>query len=135
MYNKTVVVGNVGKPPEMRYTADGTPVTSFSLASTRRWNNADGSLGEDTTWFRVTAWRKLAETCNKYVHKGMRVLVEGAVKASAWMPKDSDEPRATLELTAREVQFLTSKAESDAMRSGQMHSDQNKAWDEEEIPF
>jgi len=106
MYNKTVIVGNVGRDAEMRYTQDGVAVTSFSVAANRKWNNADGSKGEKATWFKVTAWRKLAETCNQYVKKGMLVLVEGEIDASAYLPKDGGDPRASLELTAREVKFL-----------------------------
>jgi single-strand DNA-binding protein len=77
MYQKIILVGNLGQDPEMRYTADGTPVTNFSLATNRRWSNADGSQGEETIWWRVTAWRRLAETCNEYLQKGRQVLVEG----------------------------------------------------------
>ena len=105
MYQKLVIVGNLGSDPEMRFTPDGTAVTSFSVAVNRHWTAKDGSQGEKTTWFRVTAWRKLAETCNQYLSKGRTVLVEGEVEASAWTGKDG-EARATLELTARNVKFL-----------------------------
>ena len=77
MYHKIIIVGNLGRDPEMRYTADGTPVTNFSIAANRRWNTADGGKGEETIWFRITAWRQLAETCNEYLKKGRQVLVEG----------------------------------------------------------
>ena len=111
MYQSTVVVGHLGRDPEMRYTPDGTPVTSFSIATTRRWTNAEGQTQEKTTWFRVTTWRKLAETCNQYLTKGRLVLVEGDIDASAWSDKTSGEPRATLELRARLVRFLSAKGE------------------------
>jgi single-strand DNA-binding protein len=106
MYQNTIVVGYLGRDPEMRYTPSGAAVTSFSMATTRKWTNQDGSPGEKTTWFRVTAWRKLAETCNQYLTKGRLVLVEGEIDASAWTPQDGGDPRATLELTARNVRFL-----------------------------
>lgn len=106
MYQHTVVVGHLGRDPEMRYTPSGVAVTNFSVATTRKWTNQDGTAGEKTTWFRVTAWRQLAELCNQYLTKGRLVLVEGDVGASAWMPQDGGEPRATLELTARNVKFL-----------------------------
>jgi len=77
MYQKIIIVGNLGRDPEMRYTQDGTPVTSFSVATNRRWTNPDGSQGEETIWFRISAWRRLAETCNEYLQKGRQVLVEG----------------------------------------------------------
>lgn len=105
MYQNTIVVGNLGRDPEMRYTASGTPVTSFSVATTRRWKSAEGEDREKTTWFRVSAWGQLAETCNQYLTKGRLVLVEGEVDASAWKGNDG-EARATLELRARNVRFL-----------------------------
>ena len=106
MYQKTIVVGNLGRDPEMRYTPSGQAVTDFSIATTRKWTSQDGTPREKTTWFKVTAWGKLGETCNQYLSKGRLVLVEGDVDASAWLPKDGGDPRATLELTARNVRFL-----------------------------
>ncbi len=111
MYQNTVVVGHLGRDPEMRYTADGTPVTSFNIASTRKWTSGDGQAQEKTTWFRVTAWRKLAELCNQYLSKGRLVLVEGDIDVSTWSDKTSGEPRARLELTARTVKFLGGRGE------------------------
>jgi len=106
MYQYTVIVGNVGKAPELRYLADGTAVTSFSVAVNKRWKAADGEQREKTTWFRVSAWRKLAEVCNEHVFKGMRVLVVGEVDASAYA-NDEGKPCASLELKARDVRFLS----------------------------
>ena len=105
MYQSTTIVGYLGADPEMRYTPDGVPVTSFNVAVNRRWTGKDGEPREKTTWFRVTAWRKLAETCAQYLSKGRLVLVEGDIEASAWTGADG-QPRASLELTARNVQFL-----------------------------
>jgi len=111
MYQSTTVIGRLGRDPEMRYTQDGTPVTSFSIATSRKWTNAEGQQQEKTTWFRVSAWRKLAETCNQFLTKGQLVLVEGDVDASAWSDKSTGEARATLELRARTVRFLSPKGE------------------------
>ncbi len=108
MYQKTIIVGRLGGDPEMRYTPSGVPVTSFGVAVNKRWTDQNGEQQEKTTWFRVTAWRKLAENCAQYLHKGSLVFVEGDVDASAWTGQDG-KPRATLELTAREVRFLTPK--------------------------
>jgi single-strand DNA-binding protein len=105
MYQKTVVVGHLGKDPEMRYTPSGVPVTSFNVASSRRWTNANGEQQEKTTWFRVTCWRKLAETAAQYLQKGRLVLVEGDIDASAWTDREGNA-RASLELTATTVKFL-----------------------------
>ena len=99
MYQKTVVVGHLGKDPEMRYTPSGVPVTSFNVATSRKWTNANGEQQEKTTWFRVTCWRKTAELAAQYLQKGRLVLVEGDIEASAWTDKEGNA-RASLELTA-----------------------------------
>jgi single-strand DNA-binding protein len=135
MYQTTVVVGHLGRDPEMRYTPDGTPVTSFSIATTRRWTGADGQQQEKTTWFRVTAWRKLAETCNQFLTKGQLVLVEGDVDASAWSDKTSGEARATLELRARVVRFLGRKGEKTEGPEAAPGAPAATPEAEEELPF
>lgn len=103
-YQYTIIIGNVGREPEMRYTQAGVAVCDFSVAVSRRWTT-NGEQQEETTWFRVSAWRGLAETCNQYVHKGMQIMVAGRISASAFTGQDG-EPRASLELTALDVQFL-----------------------------
>ncbi len=112
MYQHVVIVGHLGRDPEMRYTPSGVPVTTFSVAVNRRWKDQAGEIQEKTTWFRVTAWRRLAELCNEYLSKGRAVLVEGEIDASAWVGQDG-QPRATLELTARKVQFLGGRGSGD----------------------
>lgn len=107
--NRCEIIGNLGGDPEMRYLDDGTPVTTFSVAVNRRWTDEkSGEQREKTWWFRVTAWRKLAETCNQYLEKGKQVFVAGEIGVSAWVPDGEDEARGSLELTAREVRFLGS---------------------------
>jgi single-strand DNA-binding protein len=104
--NQLTIVGNLGGDPEMRYLEDGTPVTTFSVAVNRRWTDqATGEQREKTWWFRVTAWRRLAEVCNQYLQKGKQVLVQGEVSASAYTA-EGGEVRASLEVTARNVRFL-----------------------------
>lgn len=135
MYSKTVVVGHLGRDPEMRYTSSGVPVTSFSVATSRTWTDQSGVRQEKTTWFRVTTWRQLAELCNQYLSKGRMVLVEGDIDASAWMAQDG-QPRASLELTARNVRFLGGKDMIVEMPSGRSTTDaEPPSVDEEEIPF
>src|SRR5512138_2597642 len=110
MYQKTVVIGHLGKDPEMRYTPSGVPVTSFSMATSRRWTNQNGEQQEKTTWFRVTCWRKLAETAAQYLQKGKLILVEGDIDATAYTDREG-HPRASLELTATTLKFLGPKGE------------------------
>jgi len=112
MYQKIIIIGNLGRDPEMRYTASGQPVTNFSVATNYSWTDQEGQQQERTTWFKVTAWRKLAETCNQYLVKGQQVLVEGRKSTDPatggpriWTGNDG-VARASYELTANTVKFL-----------------------------
>jgi single-strand DNA-binding protein len=108
-YAYTVIVGNVGRDPELRYLQSGTPVCSFTVAVTEKWTDKQtNERKEKTQWYKVSAWRGLAETCNQYVRKGMQILVTGQASASAYLDQ-SGQPQASLELTARDVQFLGSR--------------------------
>ncbi len=105
-WHQTVIIGNVGRDPEMRYTANGTPVCSFSVAVTEKWNDRQSNeRREKTTWYRVSCWRGLAETANRFVHKGMQIMIAGTVEADAYT-NNAGEVVGTLELTARDMQFL-----------------------------
>jgi single-strand DNA-binding protein len=131
MFQQCIIIGNLGKDPEMRYTPDGTPVTSFTVAVNRKWSGRDGGEGgEKTWWFRVTCWRKLAETTNQYLKKGKQVMVIGEVDASAFTGQDG-QPRASLELTARDVRFLGGREEAMGGAGGAPTYPQ----EEEDIPF
>ncbi len=112
MYQKVTIVGNLGSDPEMRYTPSGQAVTNFSVATNRRWTNSDGQMQEETVWFRVSTWGKLAEVCNQYLAKGRQVFIEGRLTADresggprVWQDQ-SGNWRASYELTALEVKFL-----------------------------
>jgi single-strand DNA-binding protein len=133
MYAKTLVVGHLGRDPELRYTPSGIPVCSFSMATTRRWTSADGEQREKTTWFRVTTWRKLAEICAQYLAKGKLVLVEGDVDAGSWTDKEGNA-KASLELTATTVRFLGGKpgAPAEAHDEGMTREEH---YGDDEIPF
>lgn len=135
MYQRVIIVGNVGRDAEMRYTPSGVPVTSFSVAVNRRWNSATGEQQEKTTWFRVTCWRKLAETAGQYVKKGQRILVEGEVEAQAYIDREGT-PRGTLELTASNFKFLSARAEtSEGPGAGAGVGEEEFPVHEDEIPF
>lgn len=108
MYQELTIVGNLGADPEMRYTQDGKPVTGFSVAVNRTWKNAQGQKQDETTWFRVSAWDKLAEICAQYLHKGSQVLVVGEVKGRAYK-NNQGEPAMSLEVRANTVRFIGPK--------------------------
>ncbi len=106
--NKVMVIGNLGADPEMRYTADGAAVTNFRIAASRNYTGADGERKEETEWFRIVAFRKLAELCNQYLQKGRRVYVEGRLQTRQWEGQDGQK-RYTTEVIAQDIQFLDSK--------------------------
>ena len=104
-FNKIIVVGNLGRDPEMRYTPQGTPVCTFSIASNERRKSSAGEQQDITTWFRVTVWGKQAETVSKYLSKGRSVYVEGRLHVEEWTDKEG-KPRHTLEINASDIQFI-----------------------------
>lgn len=110
MYQRVIVVGHLGTDPEMRYTPSGQPVTNFSVATNRRWTDQEGNPQEETTWFRVVAWGKLAELCNQYLKKGLMVLVDGQIRTRSWEDQQG-QTRYGWALHARNVRFLTPRAE------------------------
>lgn len=108
MYQQITLIGNLGSDPELRHTATGVPVSSFRLAVHKQWHAQDGDQKEKVTWFRVTAWQKLAEVVHEHLSKGRRVLVVGEVEnAQAYVSK-TGELAATNEVTARTIRFLDS---------------------------
>jgi len=133
MYQKVVVVGNVGKDAEMRYTPSGVPVTSFGIAVNRRWTSANGEQQKKTTWFRVTCWRKLAETAAQWVKKGKLLLVEGEVEAQAYIDREGTA-RGTLELTATTFKFLGGRGDTGEGTGASGAGDEFPVH-EDEIPF
>ncbi|MDJ0752383.1 MAG: single-stranded DNA-binding protein [Ardenticatenaceae bacterium] len=113
MYQKIVIVGNLGNDPEMRYMPNGTAVTSFSVATNRSWNDSQtGQPVKETTWFRVSVWGRQAETANQYLAKGRQVLVEGRLKPDMstggprlWQRQDGSMA-ASFEINADSVRFI-----------------------------
>ncbi len=88
MFNKIMVIGNIGTEPEKRYTPNGNPVTSFRIATSRSYTSANGERNQETEWFTVVAWNQLAERCNQYLAKGRRTFVEGRLQSRQWDGKD-----------------------------------------------
>ncbi|HJS28242.1 MAG TPA: single-stranded DNA-binding protein [Anaerolineales bacterium] len=103
--NKVLIIGNLGKDPEMRYTPSGRPVTTFRVAASRTWKNADGDRQEETEWFNVTAWGNLAEICNQYLKRGQQVYVEGRLHTRRWEDPEGNK-RSTVEIVASEMVIL-----------------------------
>ncbi len=103
--NKVMIIGNVGSEPEMRFTPNGNPVTSFPVATNRRYTTAEGERREETEWFTVVAWNRLAEQCNQFLTKGRLVYAEGRLRTHTWESQDGQKHYRT-ELVANRVSFL-----------------------------
>ena len=143
MYQKLLLVGNLGRDPEMRYSPSGQAVTNFSIATSEKWTDAQGQAQERTIWWRISAWGKLAETCNQYLRKGKQVFIEGRMNGD---PKTGG-PRvfqrqdgtsgASFEVTAFTVKFLGTRGDGQSGGAGSESGDVEMApqADETEIPF
>jgi len=124
--NKVMIIGRLGRDPEMRYTASGRPVTTFSVATSRSWNTSDGERRSETEWFNVVAWGSLAEICNQYLTKGQQVYIEGRLQSRNW--EDSEGKRHTsVEIVANEMIMLGERRS----QNGQPQEETN----EDEFPF
>lgn len=108
-FNKIILIGNLGKAPELRYTPDGNAVCSFSLATNEKRKDKSGQLQDITTWFKVTLWRKQAENASKYLTKGSPVYIEGRLNIEEWTDKDGKN-RYTLDVQATDMQFIGAKS-------------------------
>jgi single-strand DNA-binding protein len=107
--NKVMLIGNVGTDPEMRFTPNGNAVTSFRIATNRVYTTSDGERKQETEWFTVVTWRKLAESCNQFLTKGQRVYVEGSLRTRMWEGQDGQK-RSKVEVVANRVLFLDKQA-------------------------
>ena len=117
MLNKVMAIGNLGADPEMRYTANGTAVTNFSMATSRRWTDRDGAAHEETEWIRVVTWDKLAEVCAQYLTKGRQCYVEGRLQTRSWETPDG-QTRYMTEVIAQEVKFLGGGNRAEGQQGG-----------------
>jgi len=111
--NKVMLTGHLGADPEMRFTPQGSAVTTFRVASNRPWKSGDGVQHEDTEWFRIVAWDKLAEICNEYLKKGTRVYIEGRLQTRSWDDRNTGEKRYITEVIAQDMIILTPKGQDD----------------------
>jgi single-strand DNA-binding protein len=125
--NKVMVIGNVGRDPEMRYIPSGKPVTSFSVATSRSWTNSEGERREETEWFNVVAWGNLAEICKQHLRRGQQVYIEGRLQTRSWEDHEGKK-RFRTELVASEMILLGGRRSvSEAIESTGVG--------EEEFPF
>ncbi|MFQ6015386.1 MAG: single-stranded DNA-binding protein [Anaerolineae bacterium] len=124
--NKVMIIGNLGRDPEMRYTPSGRPVTSFSVATGRSWVTSEGERREETEWFNVIAWGTLAETCNQYLSKGRKVYIEGRLQTRSWEDQNGQRHYRT-EVVANDMIMLDSRFREEAEGMEEIES--------EDIPF
>jgi single-strand DNA-binding protein len=125
--NKVMIIGNLGRDPEMRYTPSGRPVTTFSVATSRTWNTAEGEKRVETEWFNVVAWSNLAEICKQYLAKGQQVYIEGRLQSRHWDDTDGNK-HTSVEIVASEMIMLGDRRDSDS-------STIDESVEEDEFPF
>lgn len=140
MYHTIIIVGNLGRDPEMRYLPSGQAVTNINVASNRQYTDNNGQTVKETIWFRVAVWGKQAEACNQYLKKGSKVLIEGRLTPDAatggpriWNRQDGS-PAASFEVNAATVRFLSSRGEEEPGLPGEAPG-QPAGESEEDIPF
>ena len=131
--NKVMIIGNLGKEPELRYTPSGRPVTTFSVAVSRSWKSSNGEHRSETEWFKIVAWGKLAEICKEYLHKGQQVYIEGRLQTRQWEDKEGQQ-RTTVELVANEMTMLGERREKSQSEDNSAE-DASPVTDEDEFPF
>jgi single-strand DNA-binding protein len=130
---KATIIGNLGGDPEMRYTPAGRAFTTFNVACNRTYTTPEGERREETEWFRVTAWSRLAELCNQFLSKGRRVYIEGRLSSRSWEGADGQK-RFSLEIAANEMVLLDSRPRG-GEPGGESHAGVEEPHDLDSIPF
>ena len=143
-FNKIIIVGNLGRDPELRYTPQGTPVCSFTLATNERRKDKTGEMQDQTTWFRITLWGRQAETASQYLTKGRPVYIEGRLRVEEWTDRDG-KARYTLEVHATDMQFIGGGGGGGGARVEETHAERPAAasepatgqpdFAEDDVPF
>ena len=113
MKNLVILIGNLGDDPTVRYTQSGAPVASFRVATTERWKGQDGQMQEQVEWHSIVAWKRLAEICGEYLHKGSKVYIEGKLQTRSWEDNNGVK-KYTTEIVAREMKMLSPRGEGPA---------------------
>jgi single-strand DNA-binding protein len=132
-----MIIGHLGRDPEMRYTPSGKPVTTFTVAVSRSWNSGDGERHTETEWFNIVAWGNLAETCKQYLAKGQLVYIEGRLQTRRWEDKEGQK-HTSVEIVANEMTFLSERRESGAQNhetSPASSEETEPTPNEDEFPF
>lgn len=129
--NKVMIIGHLGRDPEMRYTPAGKPVTTFNVATSRTWNTADGERHSETEWFTIVAWGNLAEICKQYLTKGQQVYIEGRLQTRRWEDAEGVK-HSGVEIYATEMMMLGDRHEPNQNQSSKAHS---ASEGEDEYPF
>jgi single-strand DNA-binding protein len=111
--NKVMIIGRLGTDPDMRHTASGSPVATFRVAVSRQWRDSSGETREETEWFNIVTWNKLAEICNQYLGKNVRVYIEGRLQTRSWEDQQSGQTRYKTEVVANDMIILDSRAARD----------------------
>lgn len=132
--NKVMLIGNVGRDPEMRYLQTGSPVTSFSLATNRVWNDQSGERQEETTWHNIVAWSRLAEQCNEFLSKGRKVYIEGRLQNRSWDGPDGQK-RYRTEVVADRMVMLDSRPREGSTTDAEEHRIEEDSVTLDETPF
>jgi single-strand DNA-binding protein len=136
--NKVMIIGHLGRDPEMRYTPSGRPVTTFSVATSRSWNTSDGEKRSETEWFNVVAWGSLAEICKQYLSKGQQVYIEGRLQTRRW-EDDSGNRRSSVEIVSKEMVMLGDRKKKTDQNNDSFDDDDTFEADdlieEDEFPF
>jgi single-strand DNA-binding protein len=131
--NKVMIIGNIGSDPEMRFTPNGNPVTSFRVATNRVYTTADGERKEETEWFTVVAWGRLAEQCNQFLAKGRRIYTEGRLRTHTWESQDGQR-HYRAEVVANRVLFLDRRTTA-PLPEERLDDTGTGALEAEDIPF
>ncbi len=131
--NKVMIIGHLGRDPEMRYTPSGRPVTTFSVAVSRSWNSSDGERRSETEWFKIVAWGNLAEICKKYLTKGQQVYIEGRLQTRRWEDKEGQN-RTSVEVVANEMTMLGERRDR-GPNNDNSFEEMPPDLDEDEFPF
>ena len=131
--NKVMIIGHLGRDPEMRYTPSGRPVATFSVAVSRSWNSSSGERRSETEWFKIVAWGNLAEICKKYLNKGQQVYIEGRLQTRRWEDKEGQQ-RTSVEVVANEMTMLGDRRDKSQDDSA-IFDETPPEVDEDEFPF